>query len=87
MTHPCVMDNNCVKYYPNKKLQLHVVSYGPEKDHGYVCYVTLSQGLDTAFVHGQQLRVMSSRCNKIEKSSGPDTEFPYMCSVTLVLEI
>ena len=30
----------CKKYYPNSTLQ-YLVSYGPEKDYGYVCSVTL----------------------------------------------
>ena len=40
MTHPSVIDNNCVKYYPDPTWQWG--SYGPDTDFGYVCTVTLT---------------------------------------------
>ena len=65
MTHPWVMDDNCVKYYPD---QLGSEEVWPE--HGFwVCVhcdldlvdMTLVQGNDTFFGHGQQLCKILSR--------------------------
>ena len=39
MTHPWVMDNNCMKYYPNPTW---LVSYGLDKELSDVCTVTLT---------------------------------------------
>ena len=51
--------------------------------------MTLGQqsGHDTSLSHGQQLCEISSRYNMAVGSYGPDTDFHYMCTVTLTLEI
>ena len=78
MTHPWVMDNNCVKYYPDPAWAMR--SYGPNTDFGYVFTVTLTlenpdmtlgQGHDTPWGHG--LCEILSRSDKGVKSYGPDT--------------
>ena len=90
MTHPWVMDNNCVKYYPDPTWQ----ELWP--GHGFSVYVhcdldlgdmTFGQGHDTPLGHGQQLCEISSRSNLAVRSYGPDTDFQYVCTVTLTLEI
>ena len=140
MTHPWVMDNNCVKYYPDPTWQWGVmaririssmcalwpwpwrydfgsrswhtlaswttivwniiqIQLGSEElwpGHGYpVCVhcdldlgdMTLGQGHDTPLGHGQQLCEILSRSNLAVRSYGPDTNFQYVCTVTLTLEI
>ena len=49
--------------------------------------MTLGQGHDTSFSHGQQLCEILSRSKMAVKSYGLDTDFGYMCTVTLTLEI
>ena len=49
--------------------------------------MTLGQGHDTPFGHGQQLFEILSRSNVAVRSYDPDTDFGYMCTVTLTLEI
>ena len=49
--------------------------------------MTLRQGHDTSLRHGQQLCEILSRSNLAEKSYGPGTDFGYVCTVTLKLEI
>ena len=70
-----------------------VRSYWPR--HGFsVCVhcdldlgdMTLAQGHDTPLGYGQQL-CQISRSNTAMRSYGPDTDFPYVCTVTLTLEI
>ena len=48
--------------------------------------MTLGQGHDTPLVHGQQLCEIS-RSNMAMRSYGPDTDFGYVCTVTLTSEI
>ena len=134
MTHPCVMDNNCVKYYPHPTRQCRVmtqtqillrvhfdldlgsrswhilgsrttivwniiqIQHGSEKlrpGHGiWVCVhcdldiggMTLCQSHNTPLGHGQQLCAIISRSNFAVRSYGPDTDFGYLCTVTLTLE-
>ena len=62
MTHPWGMDNNCVKYYPDKTWQREVMT----KDFGYVYTVTLTLG------HGQQLCEILSRSDKGARCYDPD---------------
>ena len=69
-------------------------SYGPDTDFK-VCEhcdldlgdMTLGQGHDTSLGHGQQLCEILSRSNLAVRSYGPDTDFGYVCMVTLTLEI
>ena len=76
------------------KSNIAVVNFGPDKDHGYVCNVTLildilghgQFGHDTSLGHGQQFEILS-RSNKTVESYGPDTDFPNVCIVTLILDI
>ena len=49
--------------------------------------MTLGQGHDTPLGHGQQLCEILSISNLAVRSYGPDTDFEYMCTVTLTLEI
>ena len=44
------------------------------------------QGHDTPLGHGQQLCEILSRSNLAMRSYGPDTDFQYVCTVTLTLE-
>ena len=48
--------------------------------------MTFGQGHDTPWGHGQQLCEIS-RSNLAVRSYGPDTDFQYVCTVTLTLEI
>ena len=50
-------------------------------------YMTLAQGHDTSFVYRQQSCEILSRSNLAVRSYGPDTDFQYVCTVTLTLEI
>ena len=72
---------------------LTVRSYGPYMYFEYVCTVTLTleimtlrQGHDTSFGHGQQLCEIS-RSNMAVRNYGLDTDFGYVCTVTLTLAI
>ena len=90
MTHPWVMDNKCVKYYPNPTWH-----WGWPRHEFLVCVhcdidlgdMTLGQGHDTPFGHGQQLCEIISRSNFALRRYGPDTDFGYVCIVALTLEI
>ena len=91
MTHPFVMDNNCVKYYPDPTWQWEVLA----RTLVFVCVhcdldlgdMTLGQGHDTLLSHGQQFCKILSRSNFVVKSYGPDTDFWYVCTATLTLEV
>ena len=48
---------------------------------------TLGQGHDTPLGHGQQLCELLSRSNSAVRSYGSDTDFGYVCIMTLKLEI
>ena len=48
--------------------------------------MTLDQGHDTSLSHGQQLCEIS-RSNLAVRSYCPNTDFSYICTVTLTLEI
>ena len=75
------------------------IQLGSEKlwpGHGFPVYVhcdldlgdiTFGQGHDTPSGHGQQLCEILSRSNFAVRSYGPDTDFGYVCTVTLTLEI
>ena len=49
--------------------------------------MTLDQGHDTTLGYGQQLCEILSRSNMVVRSYGPDTDFGYVCTVTLIWEI
>ena len=49
--------------------------------------MTLRQGHDIPLGHGQQLCEMLSRSNLTVRSYGTDTDFGFVCTVTLTLEI
>ena len=49
--------------------------------------MTLNQGHDTPLGHGQQLCEILSRSNLAVRSYGPDTDFEYVCTVTLTMEV
>ena len=91
MTHPWVMDNNSVKYYPDP-------TWSEElwPGHGiWVCVhcdldirdTTMGQGHDTFLGHGQKVCEILSRSNLSVRRYGPDKYFRYMHTVTLTLEI
>ena len=71
-----------------------VKSYGPDT-HIVLCVpfdldlggMTLSQSQDTPLGQGQQLCEILSRSNMAVRSFGPDTDFGYVCIVTLTLEV
>ena len=93
MTHHWVMDNNCVKYYPDPTWQWRVMDQ--TRILG-MCALwpwpwrymyDLGQGHDTRLGHGQQLCEILSRSNLAVKSYGPDMDLGYVCTVTLTLEI
>ena len=138
MTHPLVMDNNFVKYYPDLTWKWGVmartrflsicelwpwpwrnglgsrswhtlgswttivwniiqIQHNSEElwpGHGiWVCVhcdldlqcMTLSQGHDIPLGHGQQFCKILSRSNMAVRSYGSDTDFWYVCTVTLTL--
>ena len=140
MTHPWVMDNKCMRYYPHStwhwgvmvrtqlfiicapwpwpwrndlrsrswhtigtwtmiewniiQIQLGSVELWPRHIFSvYVhCYLdlrdmTLGQGHDMLLGHGQQLCELLSTSNLAVRSYGLDTDFGYVCTVTLTLEI
>ena len=73
---------------------LAVRSYGP--GHGFWVYrhcdldlgdMTLGQGHDTPLGHGQLVCEILSRSNFVVRRYGLDTDFGYMCTMTLTLEI
>ena len=47
--------------------------------------MTLGQGHDTSLSHGQQLCEILSRSNEAVRSNGADTDFRYVCTMTLTL--
>ena len=49
--------------------------------------MTLGQGHDTTMGHGQQLCEVLFRSNLAVRRYGPSTDFGYVCTVTLTLEI
>ena len=49
--------------------------------------MTLGQGHDTPLGHGQQLCEILSRYNMAMRKYGPNTDFGYVFTVTLTLEI
>ena len=77
MSHPSVMDNNCLKYYLDPTWQWRVISL----KHILLCVhfdldlegMTLVQGHDTPLGNGQQLCEILSRINMAVKSYGTDT--------------
>ena len=90
MTHPSVIDSvwNIIQ------IQLGSEELWP--GHGFwVCvhcdlilgHMTLGQGHDTSFGHRHKVCEILSRSNLAVRSYGPDTDFRYMCTVTLTLEI
>ena len=88
MTHPWVMDNKCVKYYPDPFWQWGVtvrtqisssVNLHCDLDLGDM---TLSQGQDTPL--GQQQLCEISRSNLEVRSYGLYMDFRYVNTVTLI---
>ena len=87
MTRPWVMDNKCVKYYPDPTWQ-----WGVMAGHIFSVYVqwdirlrdmTLGQGHYTRLGHDQQSCEISSWFNLAVRRYGPDTDFENVCTVTL----
>ena len=70
-----------------------VKSYGPDT-HILLCVhfdldpggMTLGQGYDTPLGYGQQLCEMLSRSILATRSYVPETEFGYVCTMTLTFE-
>ena len=91
VTHPWAMENNCVKYYPASTLQFRLWP-GHRSWASVYCDLdladmTLGQGHCTSFVHGKYLCEILSKSNMALRSYGPNTDFGYVCTVTLTLEI
>ena len=87
ITHPWVMDNNCLKYYPDPTWQWGVTArtwnLGMCVLWPWPWRYDLGQGYDTSLGHGQQLCEILYRSNMAVRSYGPDTDFGYVCTVTL----
>ena len=91
MTYPWVMDNNFLKYYPDPIWQWGVMAW----TQIWVCVcpdleirdIILGQGHDAPLGHGQWLCEILSRSNLAVRSNGLDTDFGYVSTVTLTLEI
>ena len=81
------LDNKCVKYYPDPTLQWGVMARTHINCDLDLWNMTLCQGNDTPLGHGQQLSEILSRSNLAVRSYGPDTDFGYVCTVTLTFEI
>ena len=91
MTHPSVISNKWVKYYPDPTWQWGVMArtwissmcalwtWPWRYDLGSRSWHTLGPG--------QQLCEILSRSNLAVRGYGPDTDFQYVCTVTLTLEI
>ena len=84
------------QYHNNSinKIQLGSEELWPE--HGFPVYVhcdldlrdmTMGQGHDTPLGHGQQLCEILSRSNLAVRSYGLETDFQYVCTAILTLEI
>ena len=81
MTHPWVMDNECVKYYPDPTLQWGVMA----RTWIFGMWALLGQGHDTPLGHGQQVCVILSRSNLAVMSYGTDMDFWYsVCGLCLI---
>ena len=91
MKHPSVIDNKCVKYYPDPTWQWGVMARTRISVYVHCDLdlrdMTMGQGHDTPLGHGQQLCEILSRSNLAVRSYGPDTDFRYMCTMTLTSEI
>ena len=89
MTQPWVIDNKCVKY-PDPTMQWGIMA--STRIISGICALwpwswRYYQGHDTPVGHGQQLCEILSRSNLAMRSYGPDTDFGYVCTVTLTLEL
>ena len=79
VTHPWVMDNNCVKYYPDTTWQWEVMAWTRILGMCALCHLglgdmTLGQGHETPLGHGQQLIDTLTRSDKGVWSYGSDTD-------------
>ena len=90
------MDNNCVKCEISSRSHMAVRSYGLDTDFGYVCSVTLpleilgmtlGRSHDKPLDNEQLLCEILSRSNLAARSYYPNTDFGYVCVVTLTMEI
>ena len=91
ITLPLVMGNSCVKYYPDPIWQLGVVVPTRIWSMYALWHWPLEFDIGSRSWHtrglGQQLCKILSRSNFAVRSYGLDTDFEYVCSVTLTLEI
>ena len=91
MTHPWVMDNTCVKYYPYQTWQWRVMAR--TRNLG-MCALwpwpwRYDLGSKSWHILGPWTTIVwiLSTSNMAVRSYGPDTEFGYVCTVTLTLEV
>ena len=85
------MDNNCVKYYLDPTWHWGVMA----RTQIWLCVhydldirdMTLGQGHDTPLDHGQQCCKILFTFYLAVTSYYPDTDFGYVCNLTLTLEI
>ena len=91
MTRLWVIDNNCVKYYPDPTWQWGVMAR--DTYFGYVCTVILTlemwpwvKVMTHPWVMDNNLCEILSRSNMAVTSYDLDTEFWYVCNLTLTLE-
>ena len=91
MTYPWVKNNKCVKYYQEPTLQCRCTVqtwiFGIWALWPWHLRYDLESRLWLTLGHGQQLCEILSRSNMAVRSYGPDTDFGYVCTVTLRLEI
>ena len=82
---------DCVLYYQDPTWQWEVMT----RTRFWVCVhcdldpgdMTVGQGHDTSCGYGQQFCELLSRSNLAIRSYDPDTDFGYVCTMTLTLEI
>ena len=86
MTHPSVMDNNCVKYYPDPIRQWGDMSRTWFLGMcGDLWDINSGESHDTPFGLGQQLCEILSRSDLTVRRYGSNTYFG--CTMTLTLEV
>ena len=94
MTHPWVMNNNCVNNHPDQtwkwgvmvRIRIFCVCAEWVCDLDLGCK-TLGQGHDTPLGHGQQLCEILSISEMAVRSYGPDTDIGYACTLTLTFKV
>ena len=87
LTHPWVMDNNCVKYYPDPTWQWGVMAPTRISSMCALWPWPWVKVLTHPWVMDNNCVKYYPNPNLTVRSYGPDTDFQYVCTVTLTLEI